>query len=519
MRASSVLCCVLPLLCAAFASGADSALPDPSFWSAALSPAGQADLARVKPAAVWQLRVRVDAAAGQLEGDADLAWRNDERVAVPDLYLQTLANGTPFKQASLGLSDIRISGVSVRSEAVAGNVATRVVLPAPLGPGGTVRLTCHFVTVPSTTGGMYGLLSRTASSWALYDWYPEVALRRDGAWAVEPSQDFTDPTRTATAHIRVELDVPDGMQAISGGTETARKASGGRTHLTIAAPFMRNLALVLGQGLKESESKVDGITVRSWFQPDDTHGGKRVLTACSGALHLFGSKFGPYPFNELDAVEVPMGDDVGGMESSGLVLMDSAPYEAVRFLDDSADVSVLPVFMLLDAAAHETGHQWWYSAVGSDPYRDPWLDEALTNWTGGYWLEQAYGAAAGTMALGLCLVEQGAEPPANPDHLPLTGKVTSYPSHDVYGAVVYGRGALFYQWLRQQMGEEQFFAFLRAWYSEQRYAITTPTVWRSTLLRFAPLPLVQQGEEKWLKGKGLTQTAMAGAAHGIAPTK
>src|SRR5439155_20499406 len=29
---------------------------------------------------------------------------------------------------------------------------------------------------------------------------------------------------------------------------------------------------------------------------------------------------------------------------------------------------------------HEVGHQWFYGLVGNDQYRDPWLDEALTNY-------------------------------------------------------------------------------------------------------------------------------------------
>ena len=32
------------------------------------------------------------------------------------------------------------------------------------------------------------------------------------------------------------------------------------------------------------------------------------------------------------------------------------------------------------AIAHETGHQWWYSMVGSDQIWHPWQDEALTQY-------------------------------------------------------------------------------------------------------------------------------------------
>jgi hypothetical protein len=32
------------------------------------------------------------------------------------------------------------------------------------------------------------------------------------------------------------------------------------------------------------------------------------------------------------------------------------------------------------AAAHELGHQWFYSLVGNNQARAPWLDEALATW-------------------------------------------------------------------------------------------------------------------------------------------
>ena len=32
------------------------------------------------------------------------------------------------------------------------------------------------------------------------------------------------------------------------------------------------------------------------------------------------------------------------------------------------------------AVVHETAHQWFYSLVGDDQARDPWLDESLAEW-------------------------------------------------------------------------------------------------------------------------------------------
>lgn len=48
-------------------------------------------------------------------------------------------------------------------------------------------------------------------------------------------------------------------------------------------------------------------------------------------------------------------------------------------------------FLLEYVIAHETAHQWWYSAVGNDEISEPWLDEALTEYSTIVYFEQKYG--------------------------------------------------------------------------------------------------------------------------------
>lgn len=489
---------------------------EPLIADAELAPAltaeGRAELARVRPAVSWRIAATVDEDAGTISGTATLAWRNEEGAAVPDVVLQLLANGEPFAGAAMEIGDVRVAGSPVTPAPEADGCALRIVLPQKLAPGATVRITCAFTTTPSTRGGLYGLLSRGEAGWALYAWHPELALRRNGSWRAEKTQASTDPTRTAIAHVLLDLTAPADLQVLAGGTAAVR-VDGALARHRIAAPFTRNLALVLGRGFAAQERTVGGTTVRSWHRAEHAHGGKRVLTACAGSLALFSERFGTYPFNELDAVEAPLGESIGGMESSGLVLMETGPYEAVRWLDEKSDASVLPVFMLLLCAAHETGHQWWYGMVGSDPYGFPWLDESLTNWAGNFWMEREGGRGAGNLAFGLCLTGCTGHRQAA-----MTRRITDFGSFEEYGAVVYARGALFYQWLRHRMGEERFFAFLRAWSVERRWAQATPLEWRETLERFAEPALITEAEERWLQGRGLTAADLHAGAQPVAAT-
>ena len=44
---------------------------------------------------------------------------------------------------------------------------------------------------------------------------------------------------------------------------------------------------------------------------------------------------------------------------------------------------------------HETAHQWWYGVVGNDQIDEPWLDEALTEYSTILYYGHRYGKRYG----------------------------------------------------------------------------------------------------------------------------
>src|SRR5690606_30881133 len=61
---------------------------------------------------------------------------------------------------------------------------------------------------------------------------------------------------------------------------------------------------------------------------------------------------------------------------------------------------------------------------------------------------------------------------AEQPELPIGLPAADYPGSDYY-ALVYGKGPLFFDALRRQLGDDTFFAFLRAYYDEYRYGFAT----------------------------------------------
>lgn len=118
--------------------------------------------------------------------------------------------------------------------------------------------------------------------------------------------------------------------------------------------------------------------------------------------------------------------------------------------------------------AHEVGHQWWAIGVGSDSQRAPWLDESLTNYSAIVYFEDRYGAARAQKMMEAHL--KGAYSMARmlgQKDAAVNLRTSAYDGNMQYGAVVYGKGALFYGALRAEIGDPAFFGALRDYFAAE----------------------------------------------------
>ena len=105
--------------------------------------------------------------------------------------------------------------------------------------------------------------------------------------------------------------------------------------------------------------------------------------------------------------------------------------------------------------AHEVGHQWFYSTVGNDQLDEPWLDESLTQYVTYLYFLDTYGAQA---AEGFRQSFVGRWDRVGMADIPIGMPAGNYDGTE-YGAIVYGRGPLFFERLaevghRQRRGSE-----------------------------------------------------------------
>jgi aminopeptidase N len=130
-----------------------------------------------------------------------------------------------------------------------------------------------------------------------------------------------------------------------------------------------------------------------------------------------------------------------------------------------------PVFYE-SATAHEVAHQWWYSLVGNDQIDEPWLDEALTQFTTALYFREIYGLQGLSGFIdslqGRYERVKGTSEDKRSD-LPVSGY-----SESEYGAIVYGKAPLFFNAIYEEIGDEKFNQLLQDYFEQHRYSVAYP---------------------------------------------
>lgn len=445
------------LLAALLAACAAPALAQPQAdpQAAALVPERRGDLARAGEWNRYTIEAAVDPARRTLRGTVRVAYTNRAGTALDRVYFQLYPNLPDFR-GRLDVSAAQVDGAPARTSYEASRFLLRVNLPRPLEPGRSTELALDFSTTAPAGSSQrgYGAFNLEGGVLALASAYPLLGIVQGGAWVTARPDARGDFVNSETALYDVTLTAPADWTLATSGVVVDGRLDAGRQTARIATGPQRELAITLHQ-LKAASAEVDGTRVNSYYRAEHAQAGRAALRAATDALRAFNTRFGRYPFAELDVVEIEARKFLG-VEYPGLVMIDRRLYERGSGLEITV--------------AHEVAHQWWYSAVGNDVQREPWLDEGLTSYAQVVYREEYHGAAAAERELDgfrqsyLAAREAGRDAPLDRPAAALRAN---------YVAVVYAKGALFFQALRQRIGEEAFGRFLHGYYDAHRYGRVT----------------------------------------------
>jgi hypothetical protein len=321
--------------------------------------------------------------------------------------------------------------------------------------------------------------------------YPVLAARDGNDWQREARATVGDWLYTDAADYEVSIDAPADVALYTSGVERAKinsatarveKIGGESDRASVARAFagenLRSFALVAGRGLQSGEQTVEGVRVRAVWVHEHERTGRRVLEEAARAVKIFGARFGALPLAQVTIAEAPLVAGVGSAEFAGLSVIASAFYvdfdsPAVRNLPEIVREQRASVEDSLEfAVAHMCAHQWWGAVVGSDPEREPVLDESLAHWSALVYYRESYGAdraaaASDDQLRGVYEIYRtfGGE------DLPASRAAREYHNSFQYAAIVASKGALMFVALERLVGTERVLTALRRYYEANRLEI------------------------------------------------
>ena len=340
----------------------------------------------------------------------------------------------------------------------------RMVIPldSPLLPGQQIEIVHDFELYMPDREGVFG---QTGRQLLLSYWYPTIPPfdEEDGWLAYEFSlvnSMFVGEHQVFEAadfHVNIQFTDRQENMVIAAGTHPVLQDDTYQFFL----PLSRVFVLAISDSYEIIEREVDGVLVRGYSLPEVEESNKVAVDLAEKALRLYAELFGPF---ERDVLSVVQADMNINMEFDGLILIQSSFYWLYRDPPRSDLHIIVP---------HEVSHQWFFSLVGNNQALEPWLDEAIATYAEALFYERYFPEDLDWWWNQRVLA-----------HLPVGTIDTSiYVTGGVpeYFNRVYRRGALFYRDLRETIGDEAFFSFLRDYVRSHRYEIATGEDFWSTL--------------------------------------
>ncbi len=426
---------------------------------AALQPRFRSELNGLAQAPRYALRASVDPRTGRVLGQMSVQYTHRGAQAVTDLVFRLLPNAQAiYGGGSLTVENVTQEGQALQAAPAQGRTVLRVLLAQALQPGQTITLSLSFsAQVPAASGQGYGIFSRSQESLSLAGWYPVLAPYQDG-WQMPPVPAVGDVMWAEMSLYDVTLIAPSGYEVVSTGSVIERRDTAGQSTWHMVSGPAREFAVAMSNRFEKRETQVDGVRLRLYTLPARAAATSpdAALKMMAGAFRAYVARFGPYPYTEFDLVEAAVG--IGGYEFPGMVYVDynrrvEGPFERYRFL-----------------SAHEIAHQWWYNLVGSSSVAEPWLDEALASYAAVLYLQHAGDVQGAVRLLQSWKADYGLRGPGDP---PVDSSALAFSNWVAYRRTVYYHGALFLDELRQEIGDERFFALLKRLQTQYHYRIMT----------------------------------------------
>jgi aminopeptidase N len=334
----------LPAAAAAVRDGPVAAVVEPS--STAIVP-GTVNRTSLAIRAEYDVDARLAVATRSLRGRVTITAQNRSGSGIDRLELNTVMGP---------LGSLHLGAVTVDGAPVAARLDDQTIL-VPLGgvlpADATAVIVVPFsATLRSSTTGSNWLFTRANGIVDLYRWIPWISRRTPFARPNHGDPFVTPVSPRVTLRLRTSVR----LRVASTGNRTATSTDG--RDMTITAVNVRDLVVSAAADYRTTEARVGDTVIRVLARPGFP--ASAIMRAAKVAIAKLEARLGPYPYRVLKIAQTAGGF---GMEGPGVAWIPTGV--------GSSNLAYL--------VTHEIAHQWFYGIVGNDQAREPFADEAPTD--------------------------------------------------------------------------------------------------------------------------------------------
>lgn len=331
------------------------------------------------------------------------------------------------------------------------NTLLKVSLDNKLEPGDKIELFLGYDAKLPNVKERFGYGQRAMN---FGNWYPILCVYDEDGWNLEPYYNLGDPFYSDVANYKVSIKTTKDMVVASSGNIVMENIKDGEKTYQIEGKLIRDFAWAASPEFKVKELKADDTLVKLYYLDEKSTTVKNDLKASVDSIKTFNKIFGRYPYGQYSVV---MSEFPSGMEYPTFVLI-SNDY----FNNASKDI-------LEQVIVHETAHQWWYGLVGNNQVKEAWLDEALTTYSEVIYSKEVYGEESARDYY-QSNISNGFE--YGKRYLGKNQEVNrhlkDFDGWNDYSILVYTKGAMFINQIKNNYGEENLYKILNRYFEENK---------------------------------------------------
>lgn len=415
----------------------------------------------------YTLDISVDVISRTLKGSGEVVVTNNSREPWNQILFRLYPNLKHYG-GDMSVQSVALDGLPANFTYEDSATTLHILLPRPMLPGDQVTVQMAWkLDWPSwvDNNAVYALFGKSQQMVSLPLFYPSLAVYEDGpsvgsgGWWRTMGSVRGDSAFDEISLFNVTARLPSDQVPVTSGTLVLSSSVGvSETQYTWVTGPSREFLLHLSTLFSSAKDEAFGTTITSYWLPGEESAGRAALRYGVSALRVYSDLYGEYPFRDLRIAPAPLG--FRGMEYPQAMLLGVDMYDRQR-----TNLEVL--------VAHELAHQWWYQVVHNDPVRTPWLDEGIAEYSVKMYLERLQGQTKADF-----MQYQRWEVPytqlkSRGSDAPIDQSVESFQNGNQYETVVYGKGALFFDALRADLGDRQFRRFLQTYLAGHRWGIVT----------------------------------------------